>query len=883
MILDANALLHRAWHALPPLTNPEGVVVNAVYGVTMVVLKLLQDRQPDAFVACWDTKEPTFRHEAFAAYKAQREKQPDELYEQIPLLKEGLNLLGIASVEKDGYEADDLIGTIATRSKQDGWEVTIVTGDRDALQLVQQDITVLAFKKGVSETIVFDEEEVKRQYGLTPAQFLTYKAMRGDPSDNIPGIRGIGEKGATELLKIYGDLHGIFRAAHDPSSSLSSPVRSKLLAAEHDMPAILALVTIRLDAPIGWRVKDYARRETDIPRLREFCLRMGFKSLLVRIEQMVTTGSQTSPKEQNTNKMEDRARLSVCVRLQNVEEAVHAADDIRKDKEVVVRVARGVAGSLFANAVDGVVLGMVRRQYFFSAKLLKDDAVRKAVVSVLSEKNIGKIAHDAKAEQTLMESLGLVVNGWTFDVMIAAYLLGAGERNHDLPMLVQQRLFIAPSAEWSTFDETSLILRLTPVLRAELLREHLMGVFERFELPLIPVLREMEKNGIKIDRPYFAVLAEEMRRDKDALEKKMMKIVGKEFNPASPLQLGEILFSHLGLPTKGIKKGKTGFSTAASELEKLHGIHPIIEAIEEHRELSKLLSTYVDVMPAIADASGRVHTTFHQVVTATGRLSSSDPNMQNIPIRSELGRKIRRGFIAEKGFVLLSCDYSQIELRIVASLAKDEEMLEAFRRHEDIHTATAAAIFGTSKEQVTKDQRRAAKAVNFGVIYGQGPMGLAAGAGMTFQEAKRFISTYFDVYRGIKRYMEETKTLAAKNGYVETAFGRRRPLPEIHSLLPQVKSQAERMAINMPVQGTAADLMKLAMIVVYQRLTEVSSRARMLLQVHDELLLEVPEKEVADVARFVRETMEHVERMDVPIIVDAKAGIHWEEMTPITS
>jgi len=882
-ILDANALLHRAWHALPPLTSPDGTVVNAVYGVMMTVMKLIKDERPECFVACWDTKAPTFRHEAYAEYKATREKQEDALYEQIPILHEGLSYLGVDSLSLNGFEADDLLGTIAMRAKKTGWSVTIITGDRDALQLVQPDISVLAFKKGVTETITYDEKEIERQYGLTPSQFLEYKAMRGDPSDNIPGIKGIGEKGATELLQKYHDLKGIMQAAHDLESDLSPSVRNKLLEGEKELPAILNLVTIKTDAPIDWIPVAHVHSDEQQNGLRDFLLRMGFKTLLAKLDGKIgkdddqdTTGKRTTPA-----RAAQKRELSVMTFhdaiVSTEAETKNALGAIKNASEIILAVS-GHPDQPSLDGSDGIVIGIGETLYQFSVGKAVSDDLR----AFLRDERLKKITHDAKTFMHVVERWGLEVRGWSFDTMLAAYLLGAGERNHDLPTVALRYAETVIDDASSGFRKAETITRLIPVLRDALAQDEQTSVLERFEMPLIPVLFQMEREGILIDRSYLTSLADELRKEKQALHNKMVSIAGRDFNPASPAQLAEVLFDGLKLSNKGIKRGKTGISTAASELEKLRGSHPIIEMIEDHRELSKMLSTYVETLPALADANGRVHTSFNQAVTATGRLSSSDPNVQNIPTRTDLGRKIRRAFVAEKGYQLVSCDYSQIELRLVATLAKDAHMLDAFQHHEDIHTMTAAAILKIDPSKVTKDQRRAAKATNFGIIYGQGSFGLAAAAGISVEEAKAFIDAYFDYYRGIKAYMEKTKELAREHGYVETLFGRRRPLPEIHAHMHQVRAAAERMAINMPVQGTAADLMKLAMIDVAKQLPTISKQTRLLLQVHDELLLEVPEHEVVVVTKAVKQIMETVEDVGVLIRVDAKAGYNWEEMQGVS-
>ncbi|MCK9361867.1 DNA polymerase I [Patescibacteria group bacterium] len=881
-ILDANALLHRTWHAIRPLTNPEGLVVNCVYGMMMSAFKLIQEQKPDCFVACWDTEAATFRHEAYEQYKANRVQKEDELYAQIPWIKEGLEYLGVESLELDGYEADDLIGTIATKAAKKGWEVVIVTGDRDALQLIGKGVTVLAFKKGLSETKLYDEDAVKEEYGLSVEQFLEYKAMRGDPSDNIPGIKGIGEKGATDLLQRFGSLKNILKAARDKKSDLSDSTRAKLLDAEKEIPLLMKLVTIDRDVPIKW-MPEPETFPHDQEKLLGFLHRMGFRSLLSKMPGSKAEKAKAKkerivkekPSKKSLPKMASGDVEDVMV--ENEKRLDEALEVLREGLEIAVFVPADAQRTLFADTGSGMVLASKDRAFHISDHLMGSSMLKDFLLDPAQQ----FVAHDTKSELRKLERYGLSVAHWSFDTMLAGYLLGAGDRNHDLDALVANFLNVQIEPDAPPFRTAELILKLVPLLRAKLVEENLVSVFERFELPLVPILRAMEREGIMIDKKHLADLSKQMSKLKKDIEAKMMKIAGREFNPGSPTQLAEILFTHLALPTKGVKKGKTGFSTAAPELEKLRGSHPIIEMIEDYREVSKLLSTYVDVLPTMADKNDRVHTTYNQAIAATGRLSSTDPNLQNIPIRTELGREIRHAFVAKPGFLLLSCDYSQIELRLVALLAKDKNMIAAFQRGEDIHTATAAAIFGVDGTEVTKDQRRIAKAINFGLIFGQGPQGLAQVAGITFAEAKEFIAKYFEVYKGVREYMVETKASAHSLGYVETLFGRKRYLPEIHSMMAQVRAQAERMAINMPVQGTDADLMKLSMIAIFPKLPDVCPEARLLLQVHDELVFEVPKKDVELVAAFVKNSMETVEKLDVPIVVEAKAGTNWDDMEKI--
>ncbi len=872
-ILDANALLHRAWHAIPPLTAPDGRVVNAVYGVLMLVLKIWQEEHPDAMVACWDTEAPTFRHEAFEAYKAQRPEQSDELYAQIPWIREGLQAMFVDSVFCDGFEADDVIATIATRSHTQGWDVTVVTSDRDAYQLIRPGIDVLSLKKGVSDTVRFDEDRLQQEYGLTPTQFTDYKIMRGDPSDNIPGIKGIGEKGATTLLQEYGDLAAIMVAAHNVTSALSDSTRRKLLDAEPELKGLRELIELRTDAPIEWQASVFSWPPADLSGLRSCFQSFGFKALLKRLDASASSTGAIPPStfEHPISKKRTSAAASP-------ESWADFCASLPSSGPIFVRLDHGQEQSLFGGSHVTIGAAFETKTGLHTSVV----GVGTAPVQAWIREHASRfVMHDVKRDMKALSRVSVTLPDIACDQMLVAYLLAAGERNHDLEQIAVTYAGVHPSTPWPLADQlTSMARAHEPMMKA--LREAgLERVLARFDMPLIPILFAMEEAGILIDRAYLEDLGKKATGEKARLERDMQAMADADFNPASPKQLSEILFTKLALPTKGIKKSTQGYSTAASELEKLRGQHPIIERIEEYREVSKLLSTYIDVLPGLADAEGRVHTTFNQAVAATGRLSSTDPNLQNIPIRTELGRGIRRAFIARPGYKLVSCDYSQIELRVVAALAKDAAMLEAFRGDADIHRATAASIWDIPFDEVTSDQRRIAKAINFGLIFGQGPQGLAMAADISFAEAKTFIAKYFEVYKGVKTYMEETKVLAHSLGYVETLFGRRRLLPEIHSSMPQLRAAAERMAINMPVQGTDADLMKLAMIVVAKELPSICADARLVLQVHDELVFEVPEAEVAPVAKAVCHLMENVEKIGVPIRVDAKAGTNWADMEKI--
>lgn len=888
LLIDANALIHRAWHALPPMTAPDGKIVNAVYGFLSVLMNILATERPDYIAVCWDTEAPTFRHEAEPAYKATRVEQPQEFYDQFPLVKKAVEAFGGTNIELDGYEADDLLGTLAVHFAKDGIEATILTSDRDVWQMIGPRIRVMAFKKGVSETTIYDEATLKEATGLTPSQIIDYKAMRGDASDNLKGIPGIGEKTATELLLKFHDLKSVLKAAHNAKSDLTASVRQKLIDGEASAIATLPLVTIVTDAPIPTDPAGYVRHEADLDALKAFFMKLGFKSLLARAlggsgkkkreEKTAVVGHEEKKKKTPAPKggaasAAERIRISSATDLKSF-----LADAIG----LIVHPLAVAQAQLFAD-IPELALGSNTQSALITRTVLQDASVAKLLSEVLADASVKKTGHGLKNAWHWCSAHGWDLKGIDFDTEIAGYLLAAGVSRYDLDEMAASELGVMfADDDDRPFQEVDAIRALAAIQRAGIAEQRLENINDRFELPLIPVLGVMENWGILIDRPYFASLTEDFRLEKARLEKEMIKLAGEEFNPASPSQLAHILFETLKIPIKGIKKGKTGFSTAASELEKLEGAHPIIEKIGEFREVTKLLSTYVETLPGLADAHGRIHTTYNQTIAATGRLSSVNPNLQNIPIRTELGRKIRRGFIAEKGYELLSCDYSQIELRVIAALAKDKKMLEAFEQGLDIHTATAAAIWHVPLEQVTKDQRRAAKAINFGIIYGQGPQGLSKAAGVPFEEAKQFIAEYFHVYSGIREYLDQTKALAHKLGYVETLFGRRRPIPEINSPLPQLRAAAERMAVNMPVQGTATgDLPKLALIEIAKRLPEISPKSRLLLQVHDEVVLEVPEKEVKKVSDAVRDIMENIEKIGCPIVVDAKFGKNWEEMKKV--
>lgn len=870
LLLDGNALLHRAWHAIPPLTTKDGVVVNAAYGFAMIVEKMIETHKPDSMAVAWDVEGGTFRDEIFAGYKAQREKKEQELYDQIPIIQNILGAFGIPSIEAPGYEADDIIGTLSKKAVDAGMRALIVTGDLDCLQLVDENVEVLFFQKGISETKLYDVAAVKERYGLTPAQLIDYKALRGDPSDNVPGVAGIGEKTASLLIQKYGSIDGVY--AH--LDEVEEKYAKKLRGQEKTVEIALKLVTIVCDMKLPFRFDDAKRGAPNYEKLIPLYKDLEFRTLLKKHGEKV-------PEEGSRGLQPAFEKTSVTVEvLRDVGELQRR---LKPAATIVVLIAEQPA-DLFGATVAAVGVSDGKKT------IVLPNPSREALESVAQfiAKSKRIVTHDLKR---LMHQLSLPpvyrLPSTHFDTMIASYLLHSGSRAHDLAGAlhgVLGRSLDVPSTftkekDYERFGTVVATLpELAERLEAELGHVGATKVFEEIEMPLIPVLYKMEVEGIELDTQSLGEFSVSLRKRIDELTKKITKLAGVEFNLNSPSQLADVLFTAMKLSTKGIKKTKTGYSTAALELEKLWDTHEIVPLLSEYRELAKLQSTYVEALPKLVAKDGRIHTSFNQTVAATGRLSSSDPNLQNIPIKTDLGREIRKAFVAPRGKVLVAADYSQIELRLAAVIAKDKPFIAAFQEGADIHTRTAAEIWDVAEEHVTKEQRRAAKAINFGMLYGMGSRSLSRSTGLSMDEAKQFIDRYFEIHHAIREYLDETKLKAHTDGYVETLFGRRRYLPEIQSGVPMLVASAERMAINMPVQGTAADIMKMAMLRVDGWLKKVDWHAKMLLQVHDELVLEVEKAAVEPVMAGVKEMMESVASFEVPLVVEVESGKNWGEM-----
>lgn len=917
IIIDGNALIHRSFHALPPtLRTKKGVLVNAVYGFSSFLLKALNEFHPEYVVLTLDKKGPTFRHEAYAEYKATRVKAPDELYEQIPLVKEVATAFNIPIFELSGYEADDLIGTICRQTdKEKNLEKIIITGDMDTLQLVNERTKVYTMSRGLSDSVLYGPEEVKARYNLRSDQIIDYKALRGDVSDNIPGVKGIGEKTASDLLVAFENLDGVYQAARHSDKAIKPRIAALLI--EHEKSAYLSrdLATIEQAVPLEFSLADISFSSFQTENVVKVFSDLEFRSLLPKVKELkdrlIKERLNASPKNKKrllentlTNENEDDKFLRNTQQF-----SYQLIDDERKFSAFFKKLKAQKSFSLDTETsgldpLNAKLLGMSfswkpGEAYF----VLAEKSRLRKLQAILEDQRIKKSGHNLKFDWRVFKNQGINLAGLDFDTMVASYLLNPGNRQHSLDALAFAELGFEKiskqelagegakqlTLDFSAFDPKRLSLyacedadwagRLSVLLRKRLRKEGLLELMSTIEMPLIPVLGSLEENGIKLDPKPLAQLSREVAAKLDRLEKDIYQEAGAEFNVNSPKQLQEILFSQLEIPSAGVKKTKTGISTADEELAKLEGLHPLIALIREYRELNKLQNTYLQALPNLINPrDGRLHTSFNQTITATGRLSSTEPNLQNIPTRTSEGQKIRQAFVAAPGFRLVGFDYSQIELRLAAHLSGDQKLIAAFKKNQDIHAATAAAINGIPLTEVTKEKRREAKAVNFGILYGQGPHGLSQAAGIPYFQANEFIKKYFENYPGIKKMVDGSIKEARQRGYASTLFGRKRPLPEIDSNIPAVRKAAERMAINTPLQGTAADMIKKAMIAVNQLIAGQEKEIRMLLQIHDELIFEIKETKVDFYAPKIKDIMQSVLPLKVPVLVEEARGDNWGEL-----
>ena len=898
LLFDGHALVHRAFHALPALSlTRTGEPTGAVYGFASMLLKVVAELKPTHWAMTLDSPGPTFRHEKYEEYKAHRPPAPDELKVQFSRVKELIKAFNMPSFEVPGYEADDLIGTICKKASEQGIDIIIVTGDTDTLQLVSPHVRVLTPKAGrpFSDTVIYDEAAVQQRYELSPGQLTDFKGLKGDPSDNIPGVRGIGEKTATKLIQTFGSVEDIYKHINEVT-----PPKTQEVLRQNEQAARQSkeLVTIDTDVPIDFdldacRVSAYERG-----KVAELFRELEFSSLLPKLPETLDEEERPAPAEQQVSKeAADYRIVDTAEALAEVVNALSHAESFVFDTETTSQNPRQAA-------LVGISLSIAQGEAWYlpvghsSGVQLPIEQVIDKLKPLLENPKLPKVAHNGKYDMTVLQKYRVNVQNLSFDTMIAAYLLG--EKSLGLKPLAFSRLGIEMTpisnligsgakqismawvdipkvAEYACTD-ADMTIRLSKLLEKELQAQGLWKLFAEVEMPLLPVLLRMETNGVALDTAKLREMSWGMSERMAKLENEIYKNVGHAFNINSTQQLGVILYEELKLPKA--KKTKSGYSTEASVLEALKGVHPIIELLLEYRQLAKLKSTYIDALPALIDPdTGRVHTSFNQTGTVTGRLSSSDPNLQNIPIRTEEGRQVRKAFIAEKETsLLLAADYSQIDLRALAHLSRDPILVAAFLHGEDIHAATASQVFGVPPSEVTRDMRRLAKTVNFGVIYGMSEYGLEQATELSREQAAQFIKAYFEKYSGVKEYLDRTKKEAKERGYVQTLLGRRRYIPEINSPNAQVRMAAERMAINMPVQGTSADIIKVAMIQLQHEMNREGLEAKMILQVHDELLFELPREEEEKLKKLVLEIMPNAIKLSVPVKVDIKTGRSWGDM-----
>ncbi|MFI5240365.1 MAG: DNA polymerase I [Candidatus Saccharimonadia bacterium] len=898
VLVDGNALFHRAYHAIPYLTNAEGTPTNAVYGFTNILLKMMGDLKPEYVVIAWDHSGQTFRNELYPEYKATRVKAPDDLYAQIPIVKELVSVLGLPLIELENYEADDIIGTLAAQAK--GVQTIIVTGDRDELQLVSDSTEVDLYNPSTGQSETYDVAKMIERYGLTPAQFIDLKALKGDASDNIPGVAGIGEKTAMSLISQYHSLDGVYTHIDE----ITGKLKERLVSDKETAYLSRQLSEIVCDAPVKLKLSEAEVGHYDKAALAEFFRKFGFKSLLTKLPQEAIGQIDLFNTEGPAKKI--RSHLA-SVKYSSIT----SSDELRKLAKMLASAAvfaidtETTSVDMVAASLVGISVSAKAEEAFYipvghdtGAQLPLDEVV-KVLRPILENPVIGKIGHNIKFDYQILKRHGLSMSGIIFDTMVASFLINPLGRSQTLDDLAYSELGIemipiteligekgnaqksfntVPIDEATEYaaEDADMSWRLYQLMAPQLKATGLDSLAAQTEWPLIPILGDMELAGIELDSDFLKKFNKVISAQILKLEEEIWKIAGEHFNISSPAQLAQILFEKLGVSPMGIKKGKTGFSTAASELEKMRNLHPIVELIFQYRELVKLKNTYVDALPElVSPVDHRIHTSFNQTIAQTGRLSSTNPNLQNIPVRTELGREIRKAFVAPKSRIFVSADYSQIELRVAAALSHDEAMIETFRRGIDLHVQTAAELYNVSLEDVTKDMRSAAKTINFGVLYGMSAHGLSVATGMTREEASSFIARYFEVRPKLAAYIEDTKKFAHENEYTETLFGRRRPCPEINSNNYVVAQATERMAVNVPIQGTAADIYKLAMIALVPKLDD---KTQLLLQIHDELISETDSNEADKVASVMKEVMENVYDLGVPLAVDTAIGHNWGEL-----
>lgn len=872
LLIDGNSIINRAFFALPPMDNGEGLQTNAIYGFLTMMFKMIKDYKPTHISVAFDLKAPTFRHKAYDDYKAGRKKMPSELAMQMQPLKNVLDKMNIDRKEIEGYEADDILGTLSLKGQENGYKVYIVTGDKDAIQLASDDTTVLITKKGIAEVEEYNTETVMERYGLTPSQFIDLKGLMGDKSDNIPGIPGVGEKTGIKLLTKYGSVEGVL----DNIDQLKGAQKKKV--EENQKEAIMSkdLATIIRDVPIDFDIDSMEFGDFELSDIIKEFQELKFTSLISRVSELSN---------------EDIEEEAIDIRkLENIDKFI---EDAKKSSRLCIKTF-SKAGNILEKNIYKTYLSLDAKLIYY---LDGDDILK--IKEVLEDSNIEKVGYELKQDYIALRPYGIELDPMAFDVSIAEYIIDSkSSTSYDFDIIANKYLYKKvtskeellgkgakavdyPDVEVEKLDQyaegmINTVINVIDKMKQIIKDDDMEMLFYDVEMPLIEVLGDMEYEGIYTDKDIIDSLGAEFDEIIKTTEKKVFEYSGEEFNVNSPKQLGVVLFEKLELPV--IKKTKTGYSTNAEVLEKLRDKHPIIDLITEYRSVVKLKSTYIDGIKSLVNPiDGRIHSSFNQTIATTGRISSTDPNMQNIPVRTSMGRQIRKVFISEEGKKLVDADYSQVELRVLAHMSEDEHMIEAFESGEDIHRKTASQVFGVNSEDVTPELRSAAKAVNFGIIYGKSDFGLAKDLGISQKKAKDYIASYFAKYGRIKGFMDYIVSSAEEKGYSTTMFNRRRYIPEIKSSNFIDKNRGKRAAMNAPIQGSAADIIKIAMVNVYNRLKEEELESKLILQVHDELIVEASEQEIDRVVELLKSEMENAVNLKVHLDVDLNVGESWYE------
>jgi DNA polymerase I len=847
VVIDGNSLVHRAFYAMPPMSTEDGRPTNAIFGFMSMLLKILDDYKPQYLCVAFDKHGPTFRHDKYAEYKAGRKPMPEDMRPQLPMLRDLLDKMQIARVDADGFEADDFLGTLAKKAEAGGVQAVLITGDRDALQLVDEHTLVVLTKKGVTEIEEYTPQHLMDVYGLRPDQIPDLKGLMGDSSDNIPGIPGVGEKTALNLMHEYGGMEEILANA----ANIKGKMGEKVAAGAESARFSKELATIERDAPLDRDFRTMTLKPWQETGAFEALEDLELRAILGRLRAA-------------SGVVEQKAKLTAVkqVRLESVEEIGCVLSELVNKEGVAIYLNDNLS---FSYGVEEYTVPIMRD--LAGPGIPLEEALRAA--KPLFESGVGKILHDGKAWITLLRPMSIAMNNIAFDTMIAGYLLNPLSGKYDFKDLCEKALGTAPEQA-----PASALLSLADKQKQSLVAQEMKWLYDIIELPLVRVLADMEAEGFRMDSAVLRALGAEFEGKLNELSARIYELAGMQFNINSTRQLGEVLFEKLGMPYG--RKTKTGWSTDAEVLEQLSEQNEIVPAIMEYRQIAKLKSTYIDGLLPLVSGAGRVHTTLHQTVTSTGRISSSDPNLQNIPVRMDLGRPIRKAFVAGNSeSVLVDGDYSQIELRVLAHIAGDERMLAAFHSGADFHRQTASQVFGVPPAEVTDQMRSSAKAVNFGIVYGISDFGLARQLGISRAKAKEYIDRYLTTYSGVKAYMENSVKNGRDNGYVATLFGRRRPMPELKSGIYTTRSFGERVAMNAPIQGTAADIIKLAMIKTHDELAKRGFKAKLILQVHDELIIDCPKDEAEAVMKLLDECMESVAQLQVPLKADVSQGYSW--------